>query len=395
MSESPIPILDLKSQYQQLKPAIQAAIERVLESGQFVLGSEVKLLEQEVADLLEVKYAVAVHSGTDALIISLRALGIGPGDEVITTPFSFFATAESISNVGATPVFADIQLDSFNIDPEVILTKITPRTRAIMPVHLFGQPAAMTRILEIATAHNLSVIEDCAQSFGARYSADCCTDHACDDSGLACAPELRAQLQQKFTGTLGDMGAFSFFPTKNLGAYGDGGMIVTNRADLAELASMLRVHGEKRRYHNELLGYNSRLDSLQAAILRVKLPYLQGWNEARRQVAHNYNQLLADVAGVITPQLRPGHVFHQYTLRVLNGARDQVQQTLASMGITTMIYYPIPQDQLPVYKGQYPANPNSDKLATEVLSLPIWPEMEFATQAQVAQAIRKALSTES
>jgi dTDP-4-amino-4,6-dideoxygalactose transaminase len=396
MSESSIPILDLKSQYQQLKPAIQAAIERVLESGQFILGSEVKLLEQEVADLLGVKYAVAVHSGTDALIISLRALGIGPGDEVITTPFSFFATAESISNVGATPVFADIQLDSFNIDPEVILTKITPRTKAIMPVHLFGQPAAMTRILEIAAAHNLSVIEDCAQSFGARYGADCCpessAENTCGNSAAACSADLRAQLQQKFTGTLGDMGAFSFFPTKNLGAYGDGGMIVTDRADLAELASMLRVHGEKRRYHNELLGYNSRLDSLQAAILRVKLPYLQGWNQARRQVAHNYNQLLADLPGVITPQLRPGHVFHQYTLRVLNGARDQVQQTLASMGITTMIYYPIPQDQLPVYKGQYPANPNSDQLATEVLSLPIWPEMEFATQEQVAQAIRKALS---
>lgn len=395
MSESPIPILDLKAQYQQLKPTIQAAIERVLESGQFILGSEVKLLEQEVADLLGVKYAVAVHSGTDALIISLRALGIGSGDEVITTPFSFFATAESISNVGATPVFADIQLDSFNIDPEAILSKITPRTKAIMPVHLFGQPAAMTRILEIAAAHNLRVIEDCAQSFGARYGADCCPETACGNSALTCGAEQRAQLQHRFTGTLGDMGAFSFFPTKNLGAYGDGGMIVTNRADLAELASMLRVHGEKRRYHNELLGYNSRLDSLQAAILRVKLPYLQGWNQARRQVAHNYNQLLADVPGVITPQLRPGHVFHQYTLRILNRARDQVQQTLAGMGITTMIYYPIPQDQLPVYKGQYPPNPNSDQLATEVLSLPIWPEMEFATQEQVAQAIRRVLGSES
>jgi dTDP-4-amino-4,6-dideoxygalactose transaminase len=396
MSEFSIPILDLKSQYQQLKPAIQAAIERVLESGQFILGSEVKLLEQDIADMLGVKYAVAVHSGTDALIISLRALNIGPGDEVITTPFSFFATAESISNVGATPVFADIDPESFNIDPEVILTKITPRTKAIMPVHLFGQPAAMTRILEIAADHQLSVIEDCAQSFGARYSGDCCTNHiGANESGLCqphpCSPELRNQLQHNYTGTLGDMGAFSFFPTKNLGAYGDGGMIVTNREDLAELSSMLRVHGEKRRYHNELLGYNSRLDSLQAAILRVKLPYLQGWNQARYQVAQNYNQLLADLPGVITPKLRPGHVFHQYTLRVLNGARDHVQQSLAAMGITTMIYYPIPQDQLPVYKGQYPPNPNSDQLATEVLSLPIWPEMELATQETVAQAIRRAL----
>jgi dTDP-4-amino-4,6-dideoxygalactose transaminase len=389
MSDSPIPILDLKSQYQQLKPALQDAIERVLESGQFILGSEVKQLEQEVAQLLGGKYAIAVHSGTDALIIGLRALGIGPGDEVITTPFSFFATAESISNVGATPIFADISADSFNINPEAILAKITPRTKAIMPVHLFGQPAAMTRILEIAAAHNLKVIEDCAQSFGASYSGDCCD--GCDDSASTCHPELRAQLQQKFTGTLGDIGAYSFFPTKNLGAYGDGGMIITDRADLAELAVMLRVHGEKQRYHNELLGYNSRLDSLQAAILRVKLPHLPSWNQSRRQVASNYNQLLANLPGVITPQVRPGHVFHQYTLRILEGKRDHLQQALAAMGITTMIYYPIPQDQLPVYKGKYPPNPVSDQVAAEVLSLPIWPEMELATQERVTQAIRQVL----
>jgi dTDP-4-amino-4,6-dideoxygalactose transaminase len=388
MSEPIVPIIDLKTQYQQLKPDIQAAIERVLESGQFILGSEVKQLEQEVADLLGVKYAIAVHSGTDALIISLRALGIGPGDEVITTPFSFFATAESISNVGATPVFADVDPTSFNIDPDAILAKLTPRTKALMPVHLFGQPAAMTRILEIAAAHNLRVIEDCAQSFAARYNADCCSSPDCL---TPCSSESRSQHQGKSTGTLGDMGAFSFFPTKNLGAYGDGGMIVTNQAELAELASMLRVHGEKRRYHNEVLGYNSRLDSLQAAILRVKLPHLPNWNQARRQVASHYNQLLADLPGVITPQVSPGHVFHQYTLRILDGKRDHLQQSLAADGITTMIYYPIPQDQLPVYQGQYPTNPISDQLATEVLSLPIWPEMEFATQARIAQAIRQGL----
>jgi dTDP-4-amino-4,6-dideoxygalactose transaminase len=390
MNSPKIPILDLKPQYQHLKAELQAAINRVLESGQFILGEDVKQLEQEVALLLGSKYAIAVHSGTDALIIGLRALGIGPGDEVITTPFSFFATAESISNVGATPIFADIETNSFNISPQAILDKITPRTKAIMPVHLFGQPAAMTAILEIATAHNLAVIEDCAQSFAAQYTADCCEQSACSKT-WDCNLELRAQLNQKFTGTIGDVGAFSFFPTKNLGAYGDGGMIVTNRPEVAELATMLRVHGEQRRYHNQMLGYNSRLDSLQAAILRVKLPHIKAWNQARRQVAERYNQLLAGIPGLITPPLREGHVFHQYTLRVLDGRRDRVQQTLAEQGITTMIYYPIPQDQLPVYKGKYPANPVSDQLATEVLSLPIWPEITPETQAQVAEALKQAL----
>lgn len=386
MSQIKIPVLDLKPQYQSLKEEIHQSIARVLESGQFIMGPEVKLFEQEVAAYLEVKHAIAVNSGTDALVISLRALGIGNGDEVITTPFSFFATAESISNVGATPVFADIDPVSFNISPEAIQSKITSRTKAILPVHLFGNPAAMAQILDIAQKHQLMVIEDCAQSFGARYSGTCVScESRCQDS-------IRTGLIGKHTGTIGDIGAYSFFPSKNLGAYGDGGLIVTNDDRLADTTRMLRVHGAKKKYHNEVLGYNSRLDTLQAAILRVKLPHIDAWNQGRRQAAQLYNHLLADVPGIITPELSDGHVFHQYTIRITNGKRDLVKNYLAEQGIGTMVYYPVPQDQLPVYKGQYPANPVSDLLAGQVLSLPIWSELEQATIEQVVQALKDALS---
>jgi dTDP-4-amino-4,6-dideoxygalactose transaminase len=350
-----IPILDLKPQYDSIKDEIREAIDRVLESGNFIMGEDVKLFEREVAEYLGVKHAIAVNSGTDALVIGLKALGIGEGDEVITTPFSFFATAESISNVGAKPVFADIDPNSFNIDPEVIKTKITSRTKAIMPVHLYGQPAAMDEIMNVANTHGLKVIEDCAQSFGAR------------------SPFGRGEKQ---TGTIGDVGAYSFFPSKNLGAYGDGGLIVTDNDEVAEIAGMLRVHGAKKKYHNEILGYNSRLDTLQAAILRVKLKYIETWNQARWKVAKTYNELLADTPDIITPQLVDGHVFHQYTIRITNGKRDEVKEYLESQGISTMIYYPIPQDKLPVYQGQYPKNSVSDLLATQVLSLPIWAELK-------------------
>ena len=359
-----IPILDLKPQYESLKKEIKAAIDRVLESGRFIMGEDVKLFEQEVAEYLGVKHAIAVNSGTDALVIGLKACSIGEGDEVITTPFSFFATAESISNVGAKPVFADIAVDSFNIDPEVIKSKITPQTKAILPVHLYGQPAAMNQIIEIAQTHDLKVIEDCAQSFGARYNG-------------------------KQTGSIGDVGAYSFFPSKNLGAYGDGGLIVTNNDRVAETARMLRVHGAKKKYHNEVLGYNSRLDTIQAAILRVKLKHIDSWNQARWQVAKTYNELLADIPDIITPQLLEGNVFHQYTIRITNGKRDEVKEYLATEGISTMIYYPVPQDKLPVYQGQYPENLVSDLLATQVLSLPIWPEIAKETIARVSQTIKK------
>ncbi|NJO10802.1 MAG: DegT/DnrJ/EryC1/StrS family aminotransferase [Leptolyngbyaceae cyanobacterium SL_1_1] len=386
MSQTQIPILDLKPQYQAIKAEIQAAVNQVLESGQFVLGAVVQQFEAEAAAYLEVKHAIGVNSGTDALMIGLRALGIGPGDEVITTPFSFFATAESISNLGAKPVFADIDPQTFNLDPQQIRAKITPQTKAIMPVHLYGNPAAMAQIVEIAAEHNLELIEDCAQAFGAVYKGDCT---GCQQT---CTDSVRQTLMGQRVGTIGKVGAFSFFPTKNLGAYGDGGLITTDDDEIAELCQMLRVHGSKERYRNQMLGYNSRLDALQAAILQVKLRYVDTWNQQRRQVAKTYSQLLSDVDGVITPTLSDGHVFHQYTIRILDAQRDRVKQSLAEQGISTMIYYPVPQDRLPIYEGQYSINPNSQALADQVLSLPIWPELALSQVKKIAQAIAESLA---
>ncbi len=374
VAEKPIPILDLQPEIDSLWTELNDAFQRVVRSGQFIMGPETKTFEKEVADYLGVKHALGVNSGTDALVIGLRALGIGDGDEVITTPFTFFATAESISSVGAIPVFADIDAETFNIDPVKIEEKITEKTKAIMPVHLYGTPADMTQIMAIAQKHNLKVVEDCAQSFGARYLGE------------------NSELRGKQTGAMGDIGAYSFFPSKNLGAYGDGGLITTNDDDVAELASMLRLHGAKKKYHNEILGYNSRLDSMQAAILRVKLPHIDTWNAGRRRVAETYNDLLADLDNVVTPTVNDGTVFHQYTIRLLKIDRDAVQAKLKEQGISTMIYYPIPQDQLPIYKGKYPANPVSDQLGTEVISLPIWPTLERATQERVVRALREALA---
>ena len=386
MSDETISILDLTEQYQTLKAEIQAAVNGVLESGQFILGPEVQQFEREAAAYLEVKHAVGVNSGTDALMIGLRSLGIGPGDEVITTPFSFFATAESISNVGATPVFADVELETFNLDPNQIPALITPKTKAIMPVHLYGNPGAMARILEIARTYNLKVIEDCAQSFGARYAGDCggCYQR-CQDS-------IRQEIVGKLTGAIGDVGAFSFFPTKNLGAYGDAGLISTNDDDVAAMARKLRVHGSARRYCNEFLGYNSRLDSLQAAILRVKLKYLDGWNQKRRNIARAYSDGLASVSGVVVPNSYSGHVFHQYTLRILDGQRDALRESLQQQSISTMVYYPVPQDRLPVYTGQYPSLEVSDRLSQEVLSLPIYPELKPEAIYRIVDAIQRALA---
>lgn len=382
MSDQKIPILDLSPQYQSLKPEIYAAIDRVLESGQFIMGPDVKQFEQEVATYLGVKHAIAVNSGTDALVIGLRSLGIGAGDEVITTPFSFFATAESISSVGATPIFVDIDPKTFNIDPAKIKDKITSRTKAIMPVHLYGNPAAMTQIMEIAQANGLKIIEDCAQSFGARYAGVC---SGCDD---ACSDTMRSAIAGKMTGTIGDVGAYSFFPSKNLGAYGDGGLIATNDDAIADLARMLRVHGAKKKYHNEIIGYNSRLDTLQAAILRVKLPHIDEWNSGRRRVASLYTQMLSDIPEVVAPEVVSGHVFHQYTIRIIKGDRDKLASDLAAKGISTMIYYPIPQDRLPIYAGKYPANPISDQLGTQVLSLPIWSELDRSIAEEVIGCLR-------
>lgn len=368
----PVPILDLTPEIEMLWDEFNGAFQDVLRSGQFIMGPAVRAFESAVADYLGSKHAIGVNSGTDALVIALRALGIGPGDEVITTPFSFFATAESISNVGATPIFADIDEETFNLSPADVEAKITPRTKAIMPVHLFGDSADMGALMEIAREHGLRVVEDCAQSFGARYHGDGAADGA-------------------FTGTIGDAGAYSFFPSKNLGAFGDGGLIVTDDDDVADAASMLRKHGARKKYHNETLGYNSRLDALQAALLHVKLPHIDRFNAGRRRVAKHYNTLLADVPGILTPRLTDGHVFHQYTVRVLDGRRDALREHLQQEGISTMVYYPIPQDRLPVYDGAYPANPVSDRLSAEVLSLPIWPTMEQAVIERVVGAIKRAL----
>ncbi|GGO18967.1 DegT/DnrJ/EryC1/StrS family aminotransferase [Deinococcus humi] len=357
-----IPILDLKPEIDELRPEIMAAIGRVLDRTDFIMGEDVHLFEAEVAAYLGVKHAIGVNSGTDALVIALRALGIGPGDEVITTPFTFFATAESISMVGAKPVFVDIDPATLNLNPELIEAAITPATRAIMPVHLYGNPVDMTRVMEIAHKHGLKVVEDCAQSFGARW-------------------------QGTQTGTIGDFGAYSFFPSKNLGAYGDGGLLATNDDALADTARMLRVHGSRKKYHNETVGYNSRLDTMQAAILRVKLPHIEKWNAHRREVARQYNEGLKGIEGIVTPELTDGHAFHQYTVRVQSGRRDEVQQKLAAHGIGTMIYYPIPQDELPIYKGQYPVYEHSSLAAQEALSLPIGPGLDAATQQRVLKSV--------
>ncbi len=369
MTEETIPILDLTSEVDQLWDELNVAIQDVLRSGRFIMGQPVKDLEAEIADYLGVNHAVGLNSGTDALVLSLRALGIGAGDEVITTPFTFFATAEAISLVGATPVFIDIDPETFNIDPHLIEDNITPRTRAVLPVHLYGNPADMDIILSIAHKHQLRVIEDAAQAFGAEYKGD-------------------------KAGTLGHVGAFSFFPTKNLGAYGDGGMLATDDDDLAETARMLRTHGAKRKYYNEQLGYNSRLDSLQAAILRVKLPHVDDWNNSRREIAHRYNALLVDVPGVMTPAETPPvkHVYHQYTVRILDGRRDAVRKRLAEQGISTMIYYPVPIHKLPLYVHQDVHLPHAEQAAAEVLSLPMWPHLSAAKQRRVVSVLKDALA---
>ena len=371
----PIPILDLDPEIDAHWNELNEAFQRVLRSGQFINGPEVDAFEREVAEALGTAHAVGVNSGTDALVIGLRALGIGAGDEVVTTPFSFFATAESISAVGATPVFADIDERTFTIDPDRIEALVTERTAAVMPVHLYGGPSDMGRIMAIAERHGLTVIEDCAQSFGARY-----VESAGGDGAAAEGP---------FTGTIGAVGAYSFFPSKNLGAFGDAGLVVTDDDAMAEHMRKLRAHGAKKKYHNEEVGYNSRLDAMQAAFLRVKLPHIEAQNAGRRRAAEAYNRLLADVEGVVVPALTPGHVFHQYTVRILGGRRDAVAEALSERGIQTMVYYPVPQDRLPVYADLPNRCPVSDRLAGEVLSLPIWPQISDAVLERVVDALRE------
>jgi dTDP-4-amino-4,6-dideoxygalactose transaminase len=361
-----VPALDLAPEIEALWEELHEAFRRVLRSGQFIMGPEVEAFEREVADYLGVAHAVGVNSGTDALVIALRALGIGPGDEVITTPFSFFATAESISNVGATPVFVDIDARSFNLDPDLLDAAVTERTKAIMPVHLYGRPCDMDAIMAAAERHALVVVEDCAQSFGARHRG-------------------------RPTGTIGSVGAYSFFPSKNLGAFGDAGLLATDDGEIARQARMLRAHGATRKYHNETLGYNSRMDSLQAALLRVKLPHVDGWNRLRSDAARRYGAALAGTPGIVPPEVVEGHVFHQYTVRIAGAERDAVAERLRADGVATMVYYPVPQDELPVYAGRYAPCPVSQAAAQQVLSLPIWPTIEPAVQGRVARLLGRSL----
>ncbi len=362
-----IPILDLTEQYRTLKNEIDRAVMDVFEGGHYINGPNVKALEEEIAAYIGTEYAVGLNSGTDALHLALRALDIGAGDEVITTPFTFVATTEAIGIVGAKPVFIDIHPGTFNIDPALIEAAITPRTKAILPVHLYGHPAPMYDILAIAKVHGLAVIEDCAQAIG-------------------------ASIDGKRVGSFGDVGAFSFFPSKNLGAYGDGGMVTTNRKDLADRMRSLRAHGGRVKYHHEELGVNSRLDEVQAAILRVKLPHLGNWIARRRENAAWYGQNLAGL--VQTPSETPGtlHVYHQYTVRVEN--RDRLQKALNDAGIQTMVYYPVPlhlqevHANLGLREGDFP---HSEKAAREVLSLPMFPELHAVQREAVRNALEQSL----
>jgi dTDP-4-amino-4,6-dideoxygalactose transaminase len=343
----PIPMLDLTPEIEEQWDELMEAIQRVLRSGRFILGPEVEAFEREVAEYLGVRHAIGVNSGTEGLVISLRALGIGPGDEVITTPFTFFATAESISNVGATPVFVDIDPATFNIDPELIESAITERTKAIVPVHLFGLPCDMDPILATARKYGLKVIEDNAQAMGAEYKG-------------------------RKTGSFGDAAALSFFPSKNLGGFGDGGMVVTNDDEVAELSRMLRAHGSKRKYENEMLGYNSRLDELQAAVLRTCLRRLDVNNSIRRKVAGVYSRTL-HAHPMLTPPVEANHrkhVYHQFTVTV-SAARDDIQRKLMENGISTEVYYRRLVSSLGPYRESGSLLAVARATSEAVLSLPI------------------------
>ncbi len=364
-----IPLLDLVAQYHSIKEEMNAAVLGVLESGRFILGSNVSALEQEIATYLGVKHAIGVASGTDALVIALRAAGVEPGDEVIVPAFSFFATAGTVMTIGARPVFVDINPNTYLIDTTAIEAAITPRTKAIIPVHLYGQPADMDEIMAIAKKHRLKVIEDNAQAIGAEYKG-------------------------KKTAAIGDIGCLSFFPSKNLGAYGDGGMVTTNDDGVAEKVRMLRMHGWKKKYFPEMLGYNSRLDEIQAAVLRVKLKYLNVWNARRREIAREYSKHLKELR-LHVPVEAPDrtHVYHLYM--VAFDERDLVQQTLKEAGIASEVYYPQPlhlaepSRNFGTGEGQCPV---AEQCAKTLLALPVYPDMTATQLEEVLSAVEKAIS---
>ncbi len=375
---SNIPPLDLKRQYQAIGADVSAAVLEVLASGAYIGGPMVQSFEQQFASYVGTTECVACNSGTDALYLALRAMHIGAGDEVITTPFTFIATAETISAVGAKPVFVDIDPATFNLDLNQVTAAINPRTRAIMPVHLFGQPLDMTALMSIAHQHNLTVIEDCAQATGAQW-------------------------HDRKVGSIGHFGCFSFFPTKNLGGCGDGGAVTLNDPQLAADLRMFREHGSRQRYYHEEIGVNSRLDAVQAAILQVKLQHLDRWNQQRDEVAARYQELLANIPGVITPKSIAGgtSVWNQYTIRVIapegvepSAHRDRVRASLQEAGVISMIYYPLPLHLQSVYQDLgYPAGsfPITEQVSHEVLSLPMFPELTIEEQQRVAYALKDAL----
>lgn len=364
-----VPLCDLSTQYRQIRAEVEAAVTRVLNSGQVILGPEVTALEREVADYCGAAHGIACASGTDALLLALHALEIGPGDEVILPPFTFFATVGSILRAGATPVFADIDPVTFNIDPEQVAAKVTERTRAIMPVHLYGQCAEMEPIWRIAEEHGLIVIEDAAQAIGAEYRG-------------------------KKTGTLGGLSCFSFYPSKNLGTYGDAGLVTTNDPAWADRMKSLRVHGMEPKYYHKHLGWNARIDAIQAAILRVKLPYLEQWTENRRQAAARYDTLIGEShvdrmlqRPVVAPNRR--HVFNQYVVHVSASERHSLIAHLKQNGIATEIYYPVPlhlQECL-AHLGHRPGDfPRSEEACGTVLALPMFPEITPIQQKRVVDA---------
>lgn len=380
-----IPMCDLIRQYRSLKDEIDAAMQDVAGGSRYILGPNVKALESEMAAYVGCDHAVGVGSGTDALHLALKALGIGPGDEVITTPFTFVATSEAICMTGARPVFVDIDPVTFNIDPRKIEPVITERTRAILPVHLYGQPCDMDAIIAIAETHGLSIVEDCAQAIGAKYKG-------------------------RAVGTFGEVGCFSFFPSKNLGGMGDGGMVTTNSPELFERVEMLRRHGGRVKYHHSEVGLNSRLDELQAAILRIKLPHLDDWNNARRQNAECYNRLIEGMSAVVRPAelSREGTVipttsaqhderllravYHQYTLLVDD--RERVQEAMRASEIGCLVYYPVPLHLQEVHadlgyrRGSLPV---AENVADRCVSIPMFPELSELEQSQVVQVLQQVV----
>jgi dTDP-4-amino-4,6-dideoxygalactose transaminase len=365
-----IPLLDLVAQYASIRDEVEPALRSVIERQAFIMGPEIAELEGQVATLCHARHAIACASGTDALLLPLHCLGLEPGDEVITPSFTFFATAGAVHNAGGTPVFVDIDPVTFNVDPAAIEAAITPRTRAIVVVHLFGQMAPMEKILPIAQRHGLAVVEDGAQSIGARRMVD-------GDWRVA--------------GELGTVGTLSFFPSKNLGGWGDGGMMLTQDDALAQRLSRLRIHGGARQYHHDEVGFNSRLDSLQAAVLLVKLRHLLTWNEARRARAAWYGEAMAGIAAVCPPRTDPAneHIFHQYTIRAER--RDGLLAHLKAQGIGCAVYYPTPLHLQPCFAPlgyRLGSLPVTEAAMTSVLSLPIYPELTEAQQGRVVDAIR-------